>query len=119
MPAWARCLRKMGRSREQGISTSGNPRLRKIVFQVARLWLGHQPQSALSLWYNEYNQRDGRAFKPTIIAMARKLLVALTRYAVHGVVIERSVMKPRELQDCETSSWNSRAYVRPYVRLCR
>lgn len=80
--------------REQGVSKAGNPRLRTTLIQLAWLWLRHQPQSALSLWFKERVNRDGgRAKKTTIVALARKLLVALWKYVTDGVVIEGAVMK--------------------------
>jgi len=80
--------------REQGVSKSGNPRLRTTLIQLAWLWLRHQPQSALALWFKERVGRNGGRFKKTtIVAMARKLLVALWKYVTFGVVIEGAVMK--------------------------
>lgn len=79
---------------EQGVSKAGNPRLRTTMIQVAWLWLRHQPESALSLWFQERVQRNGgRLKRTTIVAMARKLLVALWRYATSGVVIEGALLK--------------------------
>jgi transposase len=81
-------------SREQGVSKSGNPRLRTTLVQLAWLWLRHQPQSALTLWFKERSERNGgRLRKTTIVALARKLLVALWKYVTSGVVIEGAVMK--------------------------
>ncbi len=80
--------------REQGVSKAGNPRLRRILIQLAWLWLRHQPQSALSLCFHDrVNRAGGRHKKTLITALARKLLVALWRYVAHGVVIEGAVMK--------------------------
>ena len=80
--------------REQGISKAGNPRLRTTLIQLAWLWLRHQPQSALALWFEERVRRNGgRLKKTTIVALARKLLVALWKYVTAGVVIEGAVMK--------------------------
>jgi transposase len=74
---------------EQGVSKAGNPRLRTTMIQLAWLWLQHQPDSALSRWFHERVQRNaGRGKKSAIVAMARKLLVALWKYAIHGVLIE-------------------------------
>ena len=79
---------------EQGVSKAGNPRLRTTMVQLAWLWLRHQPASALSLWFHERVQRSGgRSRKTTIVALARKLLVALWKYTSAGVVIEGAVMK--------------------------
>jgi transposase len=65
-------------SREQGVSRAGNPRLRSTMIQLAWLWLGHQPQSALTRWFRERVERNGgRLRKTAIVALARKLLVAL------------------------------------------
>ena len=80
--------------REQGVSKAGNPRLRTTLIQLAWLWLHHQPQSALALWFEERVKRNGsRLKKTTIVALARKLLVALWKYVTAGVVIEGAVMK--------------------------
>ena len=80
--------------REQGVSKAGNHRLRTTLVQLAWLWLRHQPQSALALWFKERVNRDGgRRKKTTIVALARKLLVALWKYVTAGVVIEGAMMK--------------------------
>lgn len=80
--------------REQGVSKAGNPRLRTTVIQLAWLWLRHQPNSALSKWFEQrVASNAGRYKKPTIVALARKLLVALWKYGTAGVVIEGAVMK--------------------------
>ena len=74
--------------REQGVSKSGNPRLRTTMLQLAWLWLRHQPDSALSRWFHQRVGMNGRIRKTMITALARKLLVALWKYATAGVVIE-------------------------------
>ena len=80
--------------REQGVSKAGNPRLRATLIELAWLWLRHQPQSALALWFKERVTRNGGRMKKTlIVALARKLLVALWKYVTVGVVIEGAVMK--------------------------
>jgi transposase len=79
---------------DQGVSKAGNPRLRTTLIQMAWLWLRHQPHSALTLWFKDrVKQNGGRLKKATIIALARKLLVALWKYVNAGVVIEGAVMK--------------------------
>src|SRR3712207_540383 len=79
---------------EQGASKSGNPRLRTTMVQLAWLWLRHQPMSELSLWFKERVQRGGgRGKRTTIVALARKLLVALWKLVSNGVVIEGALMK--------------------------
>jgi transposase len=80
--------------REQGVSKSGNPRLRSTMIQLAWLWLRHQPTSELSLWFRERVKRSGgRGKKTAIVALARKLLVALWKFSSSGVVIEGAMMK--------------------------
>lgn len=80
--------------REQGISKSGNPRLRTTKIQLAWLWLRHQPGSALALWFKErVGQNNSAGKKVAIVALARKLLVALWKYCIAGVVIEGAVMR--------------------------
>src|SRR5271156_5937582 len=82
-------------NREQGISQSGNSRLRTTMIQLAWLWLRHQPGSALTLWFKNRNERNGgRRRKTTIVALARKLLVALWKYVSAGVVIEGAMTRP-------------------------
>src|SRR4051812_3930553 len=80
-------------NREQGVSKAGNPRLRTTMIQLAWLWLRHQPDSPLSRWFHERVERSTSRRKTTIVALARKLLVALWRYVTAGVVIEGATMK--------------------------
>ncbi|MES0033590.1 transposase, partial [Mesorhizobium sp. M0040] len=80
--------------REQGVSKAGNPRLRTTMIQLAWLWLRNQPHSALSRWFAQRVQSNGgRLKRSTIVALARKLLVALWKYAAFGILIEGAVMK--------------------------
>src|ERR1700720_3476820 len=80
--------------REQGVSKAGNLRLRTTLIQLAWLWLRNQPQSALALWFKDRVSRNGgRLKKTTIVALARKLLVALWKYVTAGVVIEGAIVK--------------------------
>jgi transposase len=80
--------------REQGVSKAGNPRLRTTMVQLSWLWLRHQPKSALSLWFNTKVQSSGgRLKKSAIVALARKLLIALWKYVNSGVVIEGAIIK--------------------------
>ena len=79
---------------DQGVSKAGNPRLRSTLIQMAWLWLRHQPRSALALWFEDrVRQNGGRLKKTTIVALARKLLVALWKYVNAGIVIEGAIMK--------------------------
>ena len=72
---------------EQGISKAGNARLRKTMIQLAWLWLRHQSGSDLSRWFHDrVGDRRGKVRRITIVAVARKLLVALWRYVTHGLV---------------------------------
>jgi transposase len=83
-----------GIDREQGISKAGNPRVRQKVVELAWLWLRHQPGSALSEWFRTRTLNAGkRARRIAIVAMARKLVVALWRYLETGLVPEEAVMK--------------------------
>jgi len=80
--------------RDQGISKSGNRRLRHTMIELAWFWLRHQPDSALSVWFRaRVGQARGRLRRIAIVALARKLLVALWRYATQGVVPEGAVFK--------------------------
>ena len=80
--------------REQGVSKAGNPRLRTTLIQLAWLWLRNQPQSALALWFKDRVSRNGgRLKKTTVVALARKLLIALWKYVTAGVVIEGAIVK--------------------------
>lgn len=59
---------------------------------LAWLWTRHQPKSTLSKWFRERAKIDSRR-KVTIVALARKLLVAAWKYVTAGVAIERAIMK--------------------------
>ena len=79
---------------DQGVSKAGNPRLRTSLIQLAWLWVRHQPNSALTIWFKErVAQSGGRIKKTTIVALARKLLVALWKYVNAGVVIEGAIVQ--------------------------
>ena len=76
-----------GLSREQGISKSGKPRVRTALVEAAWLWLRHRPGSALAKWFTpRVGERRGRMRRIMIVALARKLLVALWRDAETGLV---------------------------------
>jgi transposase len=79
---------------ELGVSKSGNPRLRTTLIQVAWLWVRHQPGSALTIWFKErVKHNGGRLKKQTIVALARKLLIAIWKYVNAGVLIEGAAVK--------------------------
>jgi transposase len=80
---------------EHGVSKAGNPRLRTMMIQLAWLWVRHQPQSELTHWFRyRFANAKPDERKSLIVALARKLLVALWKYAIFGVVIEGAAMKP-------------------------
>jgi transposase len=80
-------------ARDQGIRRAGNKRLQSVLVQLAWGWLQWQPDSALSRWYRERFDRGKRARKVGIVALARKLCVALWRYATQGVVPTGAILK--------------------------
>ena len=81
-------------ARDQGIAKAGNGRARKTMIQMAWLWRRHQPDSALSKWFRaRVGDRKGRVRRIAIVAMARKLAVALWRYLETGLVPEGAVLK--------------------------
>jgi transposase len=84
-----------GIQREQGIGKAGNARLRTVMVELAWLWQRYQPASAQVSWFRERISGTGRRMrKVMVVALARKLLIALWRFATQGVVPEGAVMKP-------------------------
>ncbi len=76
-------------SREQGISKAGNRHIRAMAIEIAWAWLRFQPDSALSLWYQRrFGHGNSRIRRIGIVALARKLLIALWRYLELGVIPE-------------------------------
>ena len=81
--------------REQGIGKAGNRRARETAIEIAWLWLSHQPDSELSSWFRKrVGDIKGRIRRIAIVAMARKLMVALWRYLNTGVVPTGAVLHP-------------------------
>jgi transposase len=81
--------------REQGISKAGNHRARGLAVELAWLWVRHQPGSELSRWFHaRVGDTKGRMRRITIVAAARKLMVALWRYLQTGVVPTGAVLHP-------------------------
>lgn len=79
---------------DQGISKAGNPRARTLAIELAWLWLRHQPESILSRWFLERaGSATGRIRRIALVALARKLMVALWRYVTTGLIPEGAVMK--------------------------
>ena len=79
--------------REQGISRAGNPRLQAVSIQLAWNWVRWQPATALTRWYRERFGTGKRARRIGIVAVARKLVIALWRYVTTGVVPEGAILK--------------------------
>ena len=80
--------------REQGISKAGNKRMRAMLIEIAWCWLRYQPKSGLSRWWQRRFAKGGtRMRRIGIVALARKLLVALWRYLEDGVVPEGATLK--------------------------
>ena len=78
-----------GMDRDRRISRAGNPRARTTLVQLAWLWLRYQPGSALATWFRErVGAMAGRTRRIAIVALARKLLIALWRYAEAGELPE-------------------------------
>lgn len=74
--------------RDRHISRSGNPRARTTMIQLAWLWLRYQPGSELAEWFRKrVGTLNGRTRRIAIVAMARKLLIALWRYVETGVAL--------------------------------
>jgi len=81
--------------REQGISKAGNTIIRALAIELAWSWVRRQPTSALSRWYRaRFGAGGPRQRRVGIVAVARKLLIALWRYLETGLVPEGAVLKP-------------------------
>jgi transposase len=90
--------------REQGISKAGNRRVRWMMVQLAWCWLRYQPASALSQWYlKRFGQGNSRQRKIGIVALARKLLVALWQYLETGEPPEGAELREWDKKDKSTS----------------
>jgi transposase len=81
-------------SRDQGISRAGNDRLQAVMVQLAWGWVHWQPHSALTQWYRARFGQGKRARKVGIVALARRLLIALWRWATAGIQPTGAVLKP-------------------------
>jgi transposase len=80
--------------RDQGISKAGNAKARTVMIELAWLWLRHQPDSPLSVWFRErVGKFKGRIRRIMIVAVARKLLIGLWRYLETGLVPESAALK--------------------------
>jgi transposase len=82
-------------ARDQGMSKAGNRRIRTLMIQIAWGWLRYQPHSALSVWFNTRFALGGKRMRRIgIVALARRLLIALWRYVQRGVIPESASLKP-------------------------
>ena len=83
-----------GTDRDRSISRAGNARARTALIQLAWLWLRYQPGSALATWFRErVGALQGRTRRIAIVAMARRLLVALWRYVETGVMPDGTAVR--------------------------
>jgi transposase len=81
--------------REQGISKAGPPAVRAMAVEIAWAWLRYQPRSELSQWYERrFGHGSSRLRRIGIVALARKLLIALWRYLDQGTVPTGASVKP-------------------------
>ena len=84
-----------GIDREQGIGKAGNRRVRTVMVELAWLWTRYQPGAAQVRWFRERVGSTGRrARKIMVVALARKLLIALWRFVIDGVVPQGAILKP-------------------------
>ena len=84
-------------AKEQGISKAGNRHLRQMMVELAWCWVRWQPESELSQWFDARFGAGGgrRSRKIGIVALARKLLIALWRYLEHGEIPKGARLKVR------------------------
>ena len=81
--------------REQGIGKAGNRRLRTVMVELAWLWQRYQPGTSQVVWFRKRVGSTGRRVrKVMVVALARKLLIALWRFVIDGVIPEGAVTKP-------------------------
>lgn len=79
--------------KELGITKAGNHRIRALMIELSWLWLRYQPHSELSKWFHERFDHGGRLRKIGIVALARKLLIAIWRYVETGELPKGAVLK--------------------------
>jgi transposase len=79
---------------DQGITRAGNRHVRRLMVQLAWSWRRYQPTSALTQWYEaKFGRGSRRQRRIGIVALARKLLIALWRYVEHGEIPEGAIVK--------------------------
>jgi transposase len=72
---------------DQGISKQGNRRLRALLIELAWMWLRYQPGSELAQWFaRRTSGGNKRGRRVAIVAVARRLAIALWRYLQNGVI---------------------------------
>ena len=79
-------------SKDLGISKAARPKLRSLLVQLAWLWLRYQPDSALTKWFMERFGQGKRSRRIGIVALARKLYIALWKYVTQGEIPEGAVL---------------------------
>jgi transposase len=83
---------------DQGITRAGNRHVRRVMVQLAWVWLKYQPKSALARWYQRRFGHGGKRLRRIgIVALARKLLIALWRYVKTGIVPDGAQLKATEV----------------------
>ena len=79
--------------RSQGISRAGSGPVRATMIQMAWLWIKHQPKSAIAQWFVQRTDgQSGRIKRIMIVAVARKLAIALWRYLEQGLVPQGAIL---------------------------
>jgi transposase len=82
--------------RSQGISRAGRGQVRGTMIQAAWLWIKHQPRSTLTRWFLERTVgQGGRVKRIMIVAVARKLAIALWRFLEHGLVPQGAILSSK------------------------
>jgi transposase len=82
---------------DHGITRAGNTHGRRVMVQLAWVWLQYQPESALAQWYQRRFGGGKRLRRIGIVALARKLLIAFWRYLETGAVPDGARLKPTEV----------------------
>jgi transposase len=80
--------------REKGLARAGNARVRRGMIQLAWRFLDYQKDSALAKWFEARTENARKSCKKMIVALARKLLIALWHFVHDGVVPEGVVLRP-------------------------
>ena len=82
--------------RDQGIGKAGNKPARTLLVEIAWSWMRHQPSSELTAWYrSKFADQGARGRKVGIVAVARKLAIALWRFVEEGIIPPGAVLNGR------------------------